>query len=163
MATMADRPPGPEGGGEAFAALYASHRAPMVRLAFLLTAGDGTAEELVHDAFLRVAPRIGALDQPAAYLRRAVVNACLSQGRRRSRERVLLLRRVPTPESVEDHPNELRDAIRALPPRQRAAVVLRYYEDLPEAAIAEALGTTVPGVKSLLHRALGALREAIEP
>ena len=163
MASVADRPPGPEGGAEAFAALYAAQRAPMVRLAFLLTGGDGTAEELVHDAFLRIAPRIGAVDQPAAYLRRAVVNACLSQGRRRSRERVLLLRRVPMPEAVEDQPNELRDAIRGLPPRQRAAVVLRYYEDLPEPAIAAALGTTVPGVKSLLHRAVGALREVIEP
>lgn len=53
-------------------------------------------------------------------------------------------------------------ALRRLPYRQRAAVVLRYYADLPEAEIAEALGCRVPAVKSLLHRALKDLRNVVE-
>jgi RNA polymerase sigma-70 factor (sigma-E family) len=147
---------------DGFRALYADRRAAMVRLAFVLTGGDPAAEELVQDAFLRVRGKVDGVDQPAAYLRRAVVNACLSHGRRRGRERLALLRGGKPPESGEDRPDELRDALRLLPARQRAVVVLRYYEDLPEAEIAEALGTSVPAVKSLLHRALHELREVIE-
>lgn len=162
MAPMVGDSSGPAVWSEGFRALYADRRDAMVRLAFVLTGGDPTAEELVHDAFLRVRAKVDGVDHPAAYLRRAVVNACLSHGRRRGRERLALLRRGVPPESGEDRPDELRDALRRLPARQRAAVVLRYYEDLSEVAIAEALGTTVPAVKSLLHRALDKLREVIE-
>ena len=112
----------------------------------------------MQDAFLRVRAKWGAIERPSAYLRAAVVNGCRNHQRRR-----LLERRHPAPaESMSDKPDELRGAIAALPPRQRAALVLRYYEDLPEGEIAELLHCSVPAVKSLLHRAVGDLRKVID-
>jgi RNA polymerase sigma-70 factor (sigma-E family) len=142
-----------------FVDLYRAEHQPMVRLAFLLTGGDPAAEELVHDAFLSVHRRWDRIDNPGAYLRVAVVNACRSHQRRRAVRERLLPRRASF---VVDAPDELSDAIGKLPERQRAAVVLRYFADLPEAEIAMLLDCGVSAVKSLLHRALGSLREVIE-
>lgn len=140
--------------------LYREQLQPMVRLAHLLTAGSPFAEELVQDAFLRVHARWGRIDHPRAYLRRAVVNAAASH-----RRRLVLERRhqVVVDEAVVQPVDELRDAVARLPQRQRAAVVLRYYEGLPDAEVADALGCRVPAVKSLLHRALRDLRKVVEP
>lgn len=141
-----------------FVDLYMSRWAPMVRLARLLTAADPAAEELVQDAFLRVQGKWSAIENPAAYLRVAVVNACRNHQRRSGLER----RQLPVVGVTHDEGFELREAIAALPVRQRAAMVLRYYEDLPESEIAEVLGCSVPAVKSLLHRGLQDLRRVIE-
>lgn len=142
-----------------FVDLYRAEHQNMVRLAFLLTGGDAAAEELVHDAFLSVHRRWATIDNPGGYLRMSVVNACRSHQRRVAvRERLL----PRPPAAVVDTPDEVSDAIARLPERQRAAVVLRYYADLPEAEIADLLGCRVSAVKSLLHRALGTLREVIE-
>jgi RNA polymerase sigma-70 factor (sigma-E family) len=142
-----------------FVELYRARYAPMVRLAHLLTAGDPAAEELVQEAFLRVRGRWDRVDHPSAYVRAAVVNACRNHLRRRAVER----RRAVVPTIAEpDRPDELRDAIAALSVRRRAALVLRYYEELPEAEIAELLGCSVSAVKSLLHRAMQDLRRAVE-
>jgi RNA polymerase sigma-70 factor (sigma-E family) len=157
METVPDAGVAPEPWAESFVELYRRERQPMVRLAYLLTGGDPAAEELVHDAFLRVHARWSSIDAPGAYLRTAVVNACQSHLRRRSRRPTLTV--AP---DVHDAPDELTDALKALPERQRAAVVLRYYADLPEAEIAALLGCGVSAVKSLLHRAMGTLREVIE-
>lgn len=144
-----------------FAELYEGRFDAMVRLAYVLTAGSSAAEELVQDAFERLHRRWDTVEQPAAYLRVAVVNACTSWQRR-----ALLERRwtsgLRVTSTAEHQPDGLRDAIARLPTRQRAAVVLRYYEDLPEAEIATILGCRIPAVKSLLHRALKSLREVIE-
>ena len=142
-----------------FVDLYRSSYAPMVRLAHLLTAADPAAEELVQDAFLRVQSRWDRVDNPLAYLRAAVVNACRNHQRRGVLER---RHRAVVVGPAEDAPDELRDAITALPGRQRAAIVLRYYEDLAEVDIADLLGCSVPAVKSLLHRAVQDLRKVIE-
>ena len=142
-----------------FVDLYRAEHQPMVRLAFLLTGGDPAAEELVHDAFLAVHRRWDGISNPGAYLRMSVVNACRSH-HRTGAVRARLQLRPPT--IVVDAPDEISDAIARLPERQRAAVVLRYFADLPEAEIAETLGCGVSAVKSLLHRALGTLREVIE-
>ena len=142
-----------------FVELYRAERAGLVRLAFLLTGGDPSAEELVHDAFLSVHRRWEHIDNPGAYVRTAVVNACRSHLRTQARRARVHLRAVT---STIDAPDELADAIGRLPERQRTAIVLRYYTDLSEAAIANAMGCGVGAVKSLLHRALRALREVIE-
>jgi RNA polymerase sigma-70 factor (sigma-E family) len=144
---------------ESFVDLYRAERVAMVRLAFLLTGGDAAAEELVHDAFLSLHRRWDRVENPGGYLRTTVVNACRSHQRRHAIGDRVLPRSVP---DVIDAPDELADAIGRLPERQRAAVVLRYYADLPEAEIAATLGCGIPAVKSLLHRALGTLREVIE-
>ncbi|HEX4906858.1 MAG TPA: SigE family RNA polymerase sigma factor [Acidimicrobiales bacterium] len=140
--------------------LYRAEHQPMVRLAFLLTGGDPAAEELVHDAFLAVHRRWDSISNPGAYLRMSVVNACRSHHRMGAVRARFQLR--PSSTIVVDAPDEISDAIARLPERQRAAIVLRYFADLPEAEIAETLGCGVSAVKSLLHRALGTLREVIE-
>jgi RNA polymerase sigma-70 factor (sigma-E family) len=133
---------------------------PMVRLAYLLTAGSPAAEELVQEAFIRVHAHWQEVEHPAAYLRQAVVNRAASHRRRAELERrIRPLRRL---EPVDAPVDELRDAVAKLPDRQRAAVVLRYYEDLSDADIADALGCRIPAVKSLLHRALKDLRKVVE-
>jgi RNA polymerase sigma factor (sigma-70 family) len=138
--------------------LYATNWISMVRLARLLTAADAASEEIVQDAFLRMRAKWDTIDRPPAYLRAAVVNGCRNHQRRR-----LLERRHPaSAQVVADQPEEMRAAVAALPARQRAALVLRYYEDLPEAAIAELMHCSVAAVKSLLHRAVGDLRKVIE-
>jgi RNA polymerase sigma-70 factor (sigma-E family) len=144
-----------------FERLYADAYVPMVRLAFLLTGSASSAEELVQDAFVRVFARWGDVESPHAYLRQAVVNACHSHHRRRGRE----LRHGPgaaTRARVADVEVDLtRQALDTLPERQRKAVVLRYYEDLSEAQIAEVLGCRPGTVKSLLSRAMTRLRKVL--
>jgi len=137
-------------------ALFRERFDPMVRLATLLTGSTHTAEELVMDAFSRVAPRIAELDHPAAYLRTAVINAARSHHRRlRTARRV----EQPAEEAVHDPElDELWDRLEQLRPDERACVVLRYYEDLPLAEIAAQLDLPLGTVKSHLHRAISTLR-----
>src|SRR5579864_3636996 len=120
-----------------FEDFYRAQHEPMLRLAYLLTGSRPAAEDLVQDSFVRVQPRYASLDTPAAYLRRTVTNACYSWHRRRQREQAVAV--APPPPGEPEH-DELWDALAHLAPRRRAALVLRYYLDLPEADIAEALG-----------------------
>ena len=141
-----------------FEALYLAEYRPMVRLAYVMV--DGSAEEVVQDAFARVYERWGSIDRPAAYLRTCVVNGSRALLRRR---RLAVWRRPdPVPESMEPAADHILDALAALPPRRRAAVVLRYYEDLSEAEIAAVLGVRPGTVKSMLHRSLLQLRGVVE-
>jgi RNA polymerase sigma-70 factor (sigma-E family) len=133
--------------------------APMVRLAFLLTSSIETAEDLVQDVLARTHRRWSSVDDPGAYVRRAVVNACNSHHRRRRRERAHPARQ-PEPAWLE--PDELFDVLADLPSRMRAALVLRYYQDLPENDIAELLGCAPGTARSLVHRGLARLRTVME-
>lgn len=144
-----------------FADLYRERYEPMVRLAFLLTGSNAVAEELVQDAFVKVHRNWDRAYAPAAYLRTAVMNACRSHHRRRFLERDR--RPDPAPEAAEPQVDELWDAVATLRPRQRAALVLKFYEDLSEAEIAEALGCRPGTVKSLVSRGLEELRKVVEP
>ena len=143
-----------------FEALYADEVDAMARLAFLMVGSEEQAEELVHDAFARLYERWDRVDNPGGYLRTCVVNGCKDRLRRRGVER-----RHPTASSgaAELEADHLADVLAALPYRQRAAVVLRYYEDRSEADIADLLGVRPGTVKSLLHRGLATLRREIEP
>lgn len=143
-----------------FAAFCRDAYQPMVRLAFLLTGSTETAEDLVQDALARTYPRWSKVTDPTAYVRRAVVNACHSHHRRRFRERAHPLRQA---EPVALEPDELFDVLAALPARTRSAIVLRYYQDVPEPEIAEILGCAPATVRSLIHRGLARLRMVIEP
>jgi RNA polymerase sigma factor (sigma-70 family) len=114
----------------------------------------------VQDAFLKVQPRFAQLDAPAAYLRAAVVNRCRNHLRRLSLERA---RATGAPLLVEDPAvDETWQQLRRLTPRKRAAIVLRFYEDLPDARIAELLDCREATVRSAIHRGLAKLREEIE-
>jgi RNA polymerase sigma-70 factor (sigma-E family) len=149
--------------------LYLRSVPAAVRLAFLITGDAHLAEDVAQEAFLRATGRFAHLRSPSAfdaYLRRAVVNLCTSQFRHRKVERAYLAREagrapasVPAPDIGER--DELRAALRELPPRQRAAVVLRYYEDLSEHQAGEALGVSDAAVRSLVARAMETLRDRI--
>jgi RNA polymerase sigma-70 factor (sigma-E family) len=153
--------------------LYREHAEQAMRLAYLLTGDRVLAEDLVQEAFVRVAGRFAHLRDPdafGAYLRRSVVNLANSHFRRRRVERAYLSRATsdssigagigPAGPSVEDR-DQLWHALGRLPQRQRAAIVLRYYEDLSEARIAELLRCRPGTVKSLLSRGLEAMRTDI--
>ena len=158
-------------GAKGLAELYERHSAAAGRLAYLLTGDRATAEDLVQEAFVRVVGRFRHLRVPDAfesYLRRTIVNLHTSQLRRRRIERSYLEReRVSArPEAVSSPDlGEREDVWRellALPPRQRAAVVLRYYEDLSERETADVLRCSVAAVKSLTARAMETLRTRME-
>jgi RNA polymerase sigma-70 factor (sigma-E family) len=149
-------PPRPAGG---FEDLYEVQYLPMVRLAHVLVDTVEQAEEVVQDAFAAVYLRWSRLDNPGAYLRVAVLNGARKQLRRR---RVARRSAVAPSEPGELEFNHVLDAVRRLPHRQRAVVVLRYELQLSEADIATTLGIPAGTVKSTRHRALARLREEVE-
>ena len=128
----------------------------LVRLARLLTGSQALAEDLAQDAFLGLL-RASAVQHPEAYLRRSIVNLATNNGRRARREREHLATLTETAIS-EPTVDGLWPLVVKLPPRQRAAVVLRYYLDLSEAQSAEAMGCRPGTVKSHLHKAMTHLR-----
>ena len=146
--------------------LYLRHAPRAMRLAYLLTGERAGAEDLVQDAFIRVASKTSKLDNDAAfagYLRKTIVNLHTSRMRRRKVERAYIAREAsrPTTDAVLpdiDIRNDMRRRLLALPPRQRAALVLRYYEDLSEAEAAAILRCSPGAVKSLTSRGVRALR-----
>jgi RNA polymerase sigma-70 factor (sigma-E family) len=156
---------------EQVAALFDLHYVPLCRLAHLLLGDAARAEDVVQEAFLRTFAGWGRLRQPHladVYLRRSVVNLCRSGLRRRPVE-WRGNRRVHQGEAGRaggwDEGTALAltvlQAVRNLPPRQRATVVLRYYLDLPETEIAAILGTSTGTVKSQLFKARGHLATAL--
>ena len=128
----------------------------------MLVGDQATAEDVVQDAYTRVQPRFAELENPGAFLRVTVVNASRSHHRRRGREAARLRRVAPTMEWVGPEARELLDAVDGLPHRQKVVIVLRYYEDLSEREIADALGCRPGTVKSLAARALANLAKEIE-
>ena len=145
----------------AFASFYATEWPGAVRLAGLLTQDARVAEDLAQEAFARVFPKWDRIERPHAYLRVAIVNACRTWQARRRTERTKLPLLADT-EASELGFDALADAVAALPYRQRAALVLRYYLDLKESEIADAIGCRPGTVKSLTSRALAALRKEVE-
>lgn len=151
--------------------LYGMHYRPLVQLAALLILDVATAEEVVQDSY--VAMHIGWRrlcdgDKSLSYLRQCVVNRARSV----LRHRVIAVRNAPEPAA--DMPNAEHGAmvplersavvaaLRALPPRQREALVLRYYGDLSDAQIASAMGISRGSVKSHTASAMSALRSILE-
>jgi len=141
-----------------FAEFYAAEFESATRLAKALTGSWETARDVAQDAFCGMHRHWRRIDNPHAYLRRSVVNGSTSVLRRRRRD---TSRPVLPPEPVGLGADELSDALAALPPRQRAAIVLRHHLDLPDAEIADALGVRVGTVASLVHRGLAQLRIAL--
>ena len=150
---------GPEPERPEFAEFYIEHFPELVRLAALLS-NSSDAPDLVQDCFVGLHRHWTRVREPLPYVRRSVVHACASHHRRALRTRSL-----PVPVTVDSElgADELDDALAKLPGRQRAAVVLRYYGDLPDADIARALRCRPATVRSLIHRALADLRRVIEP
>ncbi|HEX5586534.1 MAG TPA: sigma-70 family RNA polymerase sigma factor [Acidimicrobiia bacterium] len=159
--TVEDAEPRPAPGRTrgTLAELYAAQYLPMVRLGYLLTGSTAVAEDLVQDSFVQLQRNWAGVREPTAYLRRSVVNACNTHHRRVGRERERFPGLVRDTVVAED--TDTLDALAALPHRQRAALVLRYYEDRTDAEIAEVLGCRPATVRSLVHRGLATLRKVI--
>jgi RNA polymerase sigma-70 factor (sigma-E family) len=135
------------------------------KLARLLSSDPAAAEDLLQSTLLRVWrswPKVRAATDPRAYARRVMVNTASSGWRRRWRAEIPTLRLPEAPAADQGSHIVERDwlvrAVRRLPPRQRAAIVLRYFLDLDDGAIAELLGCSVSTVRSQISRALVGLR-----
>jgi len=147
--------------------LYRTHAPEALRLAYLMTGDRALAEDLMQDAFVKVLGRFRDIRDRDAfwwYLRRTIVNLARSQFRHRAVERAYLARQRPVDpvEAVDLGDRErLGRALLALRPEQRAAIVLRVYEDLSEAETAQVLGRPVGTVKSMVSRGLEHLRKEL--
>ncbi|WP_195908217.1 RNA polymerase sigma factor [Nostocoides sp. HKS02] len=163
----------------AVADLYAAHWTGLVRLAWLLLRDDQLAEEVVQDAFIAVHRRWDSLrsqENAAAYLRRSVVNGARSGLRHRGVEQRYLTREQGEPTayarrteaSAEERAlageatHSMITALGRLPQRQREVLTMRYYLELSEAEIADALGISPGSVKAHAHRGLASLRDRME-
>ncbi len=159
-----------EGLGGRLGDLYAAHISGAVRLAYLLTGNHALAEDLAHEAFVRVAGHFSHLRNPDAfpsYLRSTVLNLSRMHFRKQKTERTYLEREASMrPRDEAEQPDvevthAMRQALLRLPERQRAAIVLRYYEDLSDAATAEILKCRPATVRSLVFRGMESLRREV--
>jgi RNA polymerase sigma-70 factor (sigma-E family) len=149
-----------------FESFMTEYQRPLLRFAAALTSDARLAEDIVADVLGRTYERwarVSSVENPLAYVRRMVVNEFVSRKRREKRWTVSPVDagRIGTgPDHASAHAD--REALKArladLPQRQRAAIVLRYYEDLPDGEIAAVLGCAPGTVRSLISRALSTLR-----
>jgi RNA polymerase sigma-70 factor (sigma-E family) len=149
--------------GAGFEDFVSREQPALLRLAVLLAGDRGHAEDLVQTALLKTYrhwDRITARGEPTAYVRRVLVTTHTSWRRRLSttEQVVETLPDRADPTAERDADDELRSALRALPPRMRTAVVLRYYADLSEQQAAEAMGCSASTVNTQTARGLTRLR-----
>jgi RNA polymerase sigma-70 factor (sigma-E family) len=150
----------------------------LLRTAYLMAWDFAAAEDLVQECLLRVArqwPRVRSMEYPTAYARKVLVHLALDDGRRRSRQQDELGRADthPVAEHADDSAvrvlsgvessTDLTRALGELAPRQRVTLMLRYFDDLSEAQVAEVMGCSVGTVKSTTSRALERLRVIVGP
>lgn len=156
---------------QAVTALYGAEYRSLVRLAALLVRDVATAEEVVQDAFVAMHGawrRLRSPDKALAYLRQSVVNRARSVLRHRAVVEKYAPKGLPDVQSAEHgaiiqlERDAVVRALHGLPPRQREALVLRYYGDLSEAQIAAAMGISRGAVKSHTARGMAALRNVLE-
>ena len=160
---MFDEPPG-------FRDYVAARQRALLRTARMLTGNQHTAEDLVQATLERVWPRWSRIvrdGDPDAYVRRVLINTYSTWWRRKWRAEAPTseLAEVAAPDAFAeaDLADTLRRLLPTLTPRQKAVVVLRFYDDLSEAATAEALGCSVGTVKSQTSKALARLRSMADP
>ncbi|MFY1671705.1 SigE family RNA polymerase sigma factor [Plantactinospora sp. WMMB334] len=157
---------------EAIASLFAAHYRPLVRLATLLLHDRGAAEEIVQDGYVALHghwSRLRDADRALGYLRTSVVNRCRSALRHRRVVTAHLAGARPAADAPSAEAGALDllrhdtviAALRTLPPRQREALVLRYYLDLSEAETADLMGVSRGAVKSHTFRGLTALKQSL--
>lgn len=150
---------------DSFREFMAVHQQSLMRTSYLLTGDAHLAEDLLQSVLLKVLsrwPKLADVTSPQAYARRALVNQYISWRRRLARVAELPSAEPPDrPYSTEDSTIVRIVMLRALgqlPPKQRAVIVLRYYEDLTEHETAKLLSCSIGTVKSQAHHALARLR-----
>jgi RNA polymerase sigma-70 factor (sigma-E family) len=148
--------------------LYVRHAPEGIRLAFLLTGDRALAEDLVQEAFARFVGRLQHLRQPeafGAYLRKTIVNLSRSHFRHAKVERAYAERVARAPEHMDSTNEELDEAMHQtllrLPERQRAAIVLRFFEDLTDTQAADIMRCRPGTVRSLVSRGMTTLRSEL--
>lgn len=154
---------------DSYAAFVDRRLGELGRLAYLLTGDHASADDLASDTLLatwRQWDQIRGLDHPVAYVRRIMVNLAASRIRTATRERRRIrLFHADVPHSVRDHDGaaviDVRAALRALPARRRACVVLRHALDLSEAEVARTLGISVGTVKSQTAKGMAQLQSLL--
>ena len=141
-------------------ALYRTHRQRLLGLASAVTLDPVVAEEIVQDAFEGLQRNASRVENPVGYLQRSVINL----GVNRTRRRRVAARHPITPPANASTPeiDEAWSAVMRLPAKQRAVVVLRFWQDMTIEAIADTLCRPVGSVKSTLHRALRRLEEELK-
>jgi RNA polymerase sigma-70 factor (sigma-E family) len=153
-----------------FAGFVAQHSPAMLRVAFLLTGQQAAAEDLLQTALERlyvVWDRLDTETPPTAYLRRILYTTHVSSWRRRLRE-VLAGSPPERPEGRDpyadhDERDRIWRLVQRLAPMQRSVIVLRFYEDLPEAEVAQILGISAGSVKVHASRGMRRLRAMVHP
>ena len=175
---MMNRRSRPSRGREEFDQFVGDSVDGLLRTAYLISWDFAAAEDLVQECLLRVArqwPRVRAMEYRTAYARKVLVNLALDEGRHRARQRDELGHAGA--HSVGEHEDDtavrvlggvesstdLTKALGELAPRQRVTLMLRYFDDLSEAQVAEVMGCSVGTVKSTTSRALHRLRGIVEP
>jgi RNA polymerase sigma-70 factor (sigma-E family) len=145
-------------------AAFDLHYGALLRLCLALGEPRGDAEDIVQEAFVRVASSIDRVEPAAlrSYLRRTVMNIRHDRRSRLAKVGFLGGRNVSDHVDGVGERDAMWTALGRLPARQRACLVLRYYEDLPEREVAELLGCSVGTVKSQSYRGLARLREEVE-
>jgi len=144
-----------------FDAVFSASRTQVVRTAFLIVGSHAVAEEISQEAFLRLYEHFDDVTNPGGFLRTTVVRLCLSWRRRVVLEAERMATASEPGPTGEFEIDCVWDALRALKPDHRAALVLRYYEDLSHAEIADLLGCRVATARSRVHRALADLRKEV--
>jgi RNA polymerase sigma-70 factor (sigma-E family) len=167
----------PERRRVAFEQFVAEATGGLLRTAYLVTGDAGHAEDLVQETLLQIArrwPRVLSMESPQGYARKILVNSALDGSKRRSRHRAELEAQT-SPDGNRrweseisggvfaqvDQRIEMIRALAELPPRQRAALVLRYFDDLSESEVASTLGCSIGTVKSTTSRALEKMRALV--
>lgn len=151
----------------AFEWLYRRFRPLVFRAAYRISGDAALAEDVVQETFLRVHAALPGWKPEAklsTWIWRIAVNGALDERRRASRRAAVPLPDLVAPERTHDPAlaERIRTAIESLPPRERAVFVLRHYEDLPLAEIAEVMGIALGTAKATLHHALGKLAERLK-
>ena len=145
--------------------LYAEHALGLIRLAHIMLGNRNAAEDVVQEAFLGLFRRWEHLHDPdkaLGYVRSSVLNGCRSQLRRHRAVELEPSHQPPASSAeaalmTEEERREILSALRALPVRQREVLALRFYFDLPDQEIADALGISKSTVRSPAHRGVRAL------
>ncbi len=143
-----------------FSEFYRQELTKQVRRAALILGSDEAANDVVHDSFAKVFARWGEIEEPGGYLQRTVLNGCRDGQRRAKRLRKLLPRLVGDPVIPEEE--TLWDVVSHLPFNQRAAVVLRFYERMTEAEIAQTMNCPTGSVGPWISAALTTMRKELQ-
>ena len=156
-----------DGRRQEFTEFVAARSLSLMRVAYVLTADQDAAEDLLQSTLAKAAAHWGRIhSSPEGYVRRIMYREQVGRWRSRARRPETVMAQVPEPAaeyatvSVEAR-LALQDALRALPPGKRAVLALRYLEDLPESQVAEILGCSVGTVRSQTHKAITQLRSVL--